>query len=122
MITFICILLGLYALALLHPMSIPIFVWYDLWIGFFWNKDKRRLYFFPLPCIGLYVNFPAKVYEDFTEDPEYAAYVERCAQHCVCPEILRPCEGCLAGGICDGTDPDLYQHDWTEHEDHPHCP
>lgn len=35
----------------------PIFAWYDLWIGLYWDRTKRRLYILPLPCIGLYVQF-----------------------------------------------------------------
>jgi len=27
------------------------FVWYDLWIGFFFDRKNKRLYFCPLPCI-----------------------------------------------------------------------
>lgn len=32
-----------------------IFAWYDLWIGVFIDHPKRRIYIFPLPCIGLVV-------------------------------------------------------------------
>ena len=37
----------------------PIFAWYDLWIGAFYDQAKRRLYVFPIPCLGFYVQFPA---------------------------------------------------------------
>jgi len=33
----------------------PIIAWYDFWIGAFYDSKKRRLYIFPLPCIGFYV-------------------------------------------------------------------
>ncbi len=36
----------------------PIFAWYDLWIGAFWDAPKRRLYILPLPCVGIRIDFP----------------------------------------------------------------
>ena len=38
-----------------------VMAWYDLWIGFYWNQTKRRLYFLPLPCIGIYIEFKEHV-------------------------------------------------------------
>lgn len=37
----------------------PIFAWYDLWVGFFWDQAKRRLYVFPVPMFGVVIQFPA---------------------------------------------------------------
>ena len=42
-------------------MSIkPIFAWYDFWIGFYWNREKQRLYILPLPCIGIVIQFQGR--------------------------------------------------------------
>lgn len=35
----------------------PIIAWYDFWVGFFWDGRKRRLYVFPVPCIGFYIEW-----------------------------------------------------------------
>ena len=40
------------------PKVRPLFAWYDMWIGAYWDKNKRRLYILPLPCIGIYLEFP----------------------------------------------------------------
>lgn len=38
--------------------------WYDMWVGAFWDRIRHRLYIFPLPMIGLQIQFgtpPAEV-------------------------------------------------------------
>lgn len=35
----------------------PIFAWYDLWIGVFWDRKAHKLYVFPMPCVGLVLEF-----------------------------------------------------------------
>lgn len=34
-----------------------VFVWSDLWIGFFWDSKKKWLYFFPVPMFGVILKF-----------------------------------------------------------------
>jgi hypothetical protein len=36
----------------------PLFAWYDLWIGVYWDRGHRRLYILPIPCVGIVVQFP----------------------------------------------------------------
>ncbi len=37
-----------------------LFIWYDLWIGAFWDRDNRKLYIFPLPTLGFSIKFRTK--------------------------------------------------------------
>jgi hypothetical protein len=37
-----------------------IFDWFDVWVGFYYNKTKHRLYFFPIPMFGMYFELEAK--------------------------------------------------------------
>lgn len=37
------------------PRVKPIFAWYDLWVGVFIDRPKRRIYVFPVPCFGLVI-------------------------------------------------------------------
>lgn len=30
----------------------PIFAWYDIWIGLYIDRQKKALYFFPIPILG----------------------------------------------------------------------
>lgn len=34
-----------------------IFVWYDFWVGLFYDKNKRWLYIFLVPTIGILLKF-----------------------------------------------------------------
>lgn len=38
----------------------PVFAWYDLWIGAFYDRPRRRLYIFPIPCLGVRIEFGAR--------------------------------------------------------------
>ena len=37
-----------------------IFKWFDFWVGFYWDSKKRRLYFFPIPMVGIMFQFGNK--------------------------------------------------------------
>ena len=34
-----------------------IFAWYDFWVGFYWDSDKRKLYLLPIPMFGIVFDF-----------------------------------------------------------------
>lgn len=34
-----------------------LFAWFDFWVGLFWDRKAKRLYVFPIPMFGFYVQF-----------------------------------------------------------------
>jgi hypothetical protein len=38
----------------------PLFAWYDLWVGAFWDRRTRKLYVLPFPCLGIVIQFGAQ--------------------------------------------------------------
>jgi hypothetical protein len=41
----------------------PIFKWYEILIGFFWDRSYKKLYFFPIPMFGLCIHFRSEAFE-----------------------------------------------------------
>lgn len=35
----------------------PIFRWYDIWIGVFIDRPNHRVYVFPIPCLGVRIQW-----------------------------------------------------------------
>lgn len=35
----------------------PVFAWFDLWVGVFIDRKGKRVYVFPLPCIGVCISW-----------------------------------------------------------------
>ena len=44
------LLLGVWLLTIKVKVNVS-FKWYDMWVGFYWSRKKRILYFLPLPTI-----------------------------------------------------------------------
>lgn len=42
-----------------------IFAYYDCWVGFLWDAAKRSLYIFPVPMLGVVLNFSKKAVTKF---------------------------------------------------------
>jgi hypothetical protein len=34
-----------------------VLAWYDIWIGFYYDRKNRHLYILPVPCIGIRLEF-----------------------------------------------------------------
>ena len=38
------------------PLIKPIIAWYDLWVGIYYDRKRRKLYFLPIPCVGIVID------------------------------------------------------------------
>jgi len=48
----------------IRPYSVKfLFAWYDIWIGVFIDKNKKLIYFFPVPMLGLRFKYGYMKYE-----------------------------------------------------------
>lgn len=46
-----------------------VFEWYNFWVGIYYDKKKRTLYFLPVPMIGLKIQFGTR--EGFLPDLKF---------------------------------------------------
>ena len=69
----------------------PIFAWYDLWVGAFIDRPKQRLYLFPLPMLGVVIDFGQEE-ETVTEQDIYQGGIP-CLHGDNVPCLPRPRQG-----------------------------
>lgn len=47
----------------IKPLGIKVkflFAWYDLWVGFYYDRHRAHLYFMPIPMFGIIIKFPQR--------------------------------------------------------------
>lgn len=59
---------------------------------------------------------PATGYADPTDDPAYQVFIEESAKHCHCRANNCPCDGVLAGGLCDMVQEEEPERSYDEDE------
>lgn len=52
------------------PEIYPVFAWYDLWVGAYWDRKNRKLYLLPIPCIGWVFDWSATNQTPVVPPPE----------------------------------------------------
>lgn len=76
-----------------------IFAWYDFWVGFYWDRKGRTLYFLPIPTIGISIKFPAKA-----ETKKSAS-----STMCACGHWIDQHEQLPGGSFCRGCNCSTYK-------------
>lgn len=77
----------------------------------FWNFFLERLESWEPPeirAMGEFIHIVAssmdRDFDDPYDSPEYQQFVAKVAETCEADD--KPCDSCLAGGVCDGPEPD----------------
>ena len=47
-----------------RPTINLIWRWYDLWVGAYWDAPRKTLYLFPVPTLGLKINWKPRNPDD----------------------------------------------------------
>lgn len=66
----------------------PVFAWFDLWAGGYWDRTHFRLYVLPIPCVGACIQVSVQCHHPgckeqaiwCTSDPDHAPEIY-CPQH-----------------------------------------
>lgn len=53
MTLYLMIVVAVYALLCSSPRGSLLFAWYDLWVGVFYDRKRRVVYVFLIPCLGV---------------------------------------------------------------------